>query len=76
MNEENPHVSLILIQSSIRIQNLKIVGSKMEKIQGSDGRKDKRKIAILNIDFILNSIILSQRNMEVLIFSNPKWAYT
>jgi hypothetical protein len=26
----------------------------MAKIQGSDGRMDKRKIAILNIDSILN----------------------
>jgi hypothetical protein len=35
---KNPNVSLILIKSSIRIQNLKIVGLKMTKIEGSDGR--------------------------------------
>jgi hypothetical protein len=38
----------------IIVQNLKIVGLKMAKRKGSDGRKDKRKIAILNIDSILN----------------------
>jgi hypothetical protein len=38
----------------MRIQNLKILGFKMAKIQGSDGRRDKCKIAILNIDSILN----------------------
>jgi hypothetical protein len=42
----------------------------MVKIQGSDGRIDKRKIAILNIDSIL-----SFKNMEVLNFTRPKWIY-
>jgi hypothetical protein len=51
---KNPNVLLILIKSSIRIQNFKIVGLKMAKIQGSDGRMDKCKIAILNIDSILD----------------------
>jgi hypothetical protein len=35
----------------------------MPKIQGSDGRIEKYKIAILNIDFILNY------------FASPKWVY-
>jgi hypothetical protein len=43
-----------LIHPSIEIQNLMIVCLKMAKIQGSDGRIDKCKIAILNIDSILN----------------------
>jgi hypothetical protein len=54
---------------------MKILGLKMTKIQGSDGRIDNRKIAILNIDSILNWIILSLRNMEVLNFASPKWLY-
>jgi hypothetical protein len=54
---------------------LKIVGLKMSKIQSSVGRMDKCKIAILNIDFILNWIILGLRNMEVLNFAIPKWVY-
>jgi hypothetical protein len=33
---------------------LKFLGLKMAKIQGSDGLIGKRKIAILNIDSILN----------------------
>jgi hypothetical protein len=39
----------------IRVQKLKIIGLKMAKTQGSDGRIDKCKTtsAILNIDFIL-----------------------
>jgi hypothetical protein len=36
------------------VSHKEIVGKKMVKIQGSDGRMDKRKIAILNIDSILN----------------------
>jgi hypothetical protein len=51
---KNPNVSLILIYTSIRIQNLKVVGFKMAKIQGSDRWIDNRKIAILNIASILN----------------------
>jgi hypothetical protein len=47
---KNLNVSLIFMKSSIRIQNLKIVGSKMATIQGSDGRIDNRKVAILNIE--------------------------
>jgi hypothetical protein len=47
----------------------------MVKIQGSDGRIDKCKIAIFNIDSILNWIILGLKNMEVLNFASPKWAY-
>jgi hypothetical protein len=43
-----------VIDSSLRNQHLKIVGLKMAKIQGSDGRIDKGKIAILNIDSILD----------------------
>jgi hypothetical protein len=72
---KNPNMSLILIQSSIRIQNLKIIGLKMAKIQGSDGQIDKRKIAILNIDSVLNWIILNLRDMEVLSFASPKWVF-
>jgi hypothetical protein len=52
----------------MRIQNLKIV-------QGSDGRTEKRKIAVLNNDSILNCIILSLRNMKVHNFASPKWVY-
>jgi hypothetical protein len=48
----------------------------MEKIHGSDGWIEKRKIAIFNIDSILNRIILSLKNMEVLSFASPKWVYT
>jgi hypothetical protein len=33
---------------------MKFVGLKMAKIQGSDGLMGKRKIAILNLDSILN----------------------
>jgi hypothetical protein len=47
----------------------------MAKIQDSDGQIDKGKIAILNIDPILNWIILSFRNMKVLYFASQKWAY-
>jgi hypothetical protein len=57
---ENPVVLLIHIKSSIRIQNLRIVDLKMTKIQVSDGRLDKHKIAILNIDFILNYFFMGQ----------------
>jgi hypothetical protein len=39
-------MSLILILLSISTQILKIVGLKIAKLQGSDGRIDKRKIAI------------------------------
>jgi hypothetical protein len=46
-----PNVSLILIKSSMRSKNLKIVGP---KILGSHGQIDKLKIGILNIDSILN----------------------
>jgi hypothetical protein len=35
-------------------KDLKILWLKMAKIQGSDGRIDKRKIAILKIDCILD----------------------
>jgi hypothetical protein len=52
-----------------------IVGLKMAKIQGSGGRIDKCKIAILNIDSFLNWIILSLRNIEVLNFASPKWVF-
>jgi hypothetical protein len=72
---KNPNVSLILIQSSIRIQNWTFVGLKMAKIQGSDGRIDKYKIAFLNIASILNCNILDLRNMEVPNFVSPKWVY-
>jgi hypothetical protein len=50
--------------SPIRIRNLnlKIVGLKVAEIQSSDGRIDKRKIAIFNIDSILDCIILGLRN--------------
>jgi hypothetical protein len=48
----------------------------MAKMQGSDGRIDKRKIAILNIDSILNCFILSSKNMKVPNIASPKWAYT
>jgi hypothetical protein len=51
---------------------MKIVGS---KILGSHGRIDKRKIAIFNIDSILNWIISRLRNMKVLNFASPKWVY-
>jgi hypothetical protein len=47
----------------------------MAKMQGSDERIDKRKITILSIDYILNWIILSPRNIEVLKFLIPKWVY-
>jgi hypothetical protein len=36
---------------------------------------DKRKIGILHIDSILNLIILSLRNMEVLNFTSTKWVF-
>jgi hypothetical protein len=45
---------------AITIQNLKFVGSKMVKKQGSDGLMGKRKIATLNIDSILNIIFLGR----------------
>jgi hypothetical protein len=48
------------------------------KKQGSDGRIEKRKIAIWNIDSILNCIILSPiRNIEieVLNLASSKWVY-
>jgi hypothetical protein len=38
----------------MRIENLNILGLKMAKIQGSDKQIDKSKIAILNIDSILD----------------------
>jgi hypothetical protein len=44
----------------------------MAKIQGSDGQIDTRKIAILNIDSILNLMILSTGNIDVLNFASPK----
>jgi hypothetical protein len=47
----------------------------MAKKQGSDGRIDKRKIAVLNINSILNCIILSLKNMEELNFASPKWVF-
>jgi hypothetical protein len=47
----------------------------MAKKQGSDGRIDKCKISILNIDSTLIWIILGLRNMEVLNFASPKWVY-
>jgi hypothetical protein len=47
----------------------------MAKIEGSDERIDKRKIAILNIDSSLNRNILSLKNMEVLNFASPKLVY-
>jgi hypothetical protein len=47
---------LPVVQSgSIRVQNLKFVCLKMAKIQGSDALMEKRVIAILNIDSILNN---------------------
>jgi hypothetical protein len=57
------------------MQNLKILGLKMTKIQGSDGRMDKCKIAILNIDSILKRIILGLWNMEVRNFASTKWEF-
>jgi hypothetical protein len=42
------------VQFCLRIQNLKIENFQMAKKQGSDGWIDKCKIAILNIDSILN----------------------
>jgi hypothetical protein len=38
-----------------QLLNFKLIGLKMAKIQGSDGLMGKRKIAILNIDSILNN---------------------
>jgi hypothetical protein len=52
---------------------MKIVGLKMVKIQGSDGRRDKRKTAFLNIDSILNLIILGLR--KCLIFKAKMGLY-
>jgi hypothetical protein len=43
----------------------------MAKIQGSGGLIGKRKIAILNIDSILNNFLLSQ----VLVTTSSKWVY-
>jgi hypothetical protein len=57
INSKNPNVSLILINSLL---------SKMAKIQGSSGRIDKRKIAILNWIILLE-------NMEVLNFASAKY---
>jgi hypothetical protein len=48
---------------------------KQAKIQGSDERIDKRRKAILNIDFFLYWIILGLRSMEVLNFVSLKWVY-
>jgi hypothetical protein len=42
----------------MRIQNFKIVGLKMAKIQCADGQMDNRKIAILNIDSVLNNFVI------------------
>jgi hypothetical protein len=47
----------------------------MAKIQCSDKKRNKRKIAILSIDSILDWIILSRRNIEVLNFTSPNWVY-
>jgi hypothetical protein len=52
---------------------IKIVGLKMTKIQGLDGRIDKRKIAILIIDFILNYYYFEPWKYGVIKFASPKW---
>jgi soluble P-type ATPase len=49
-----------------------VVGLKMEKIQGSDGLMGKRKIAILNIDSILNKTFLSQERSHSACYSKFK----
>jgi hypothetical protein len=43
---------------------LKFLALKMAKIQGSDGLMGKRKIAILNIDSILNKCFLGQMRCQ------------
>jgi hypothetical protein len=52
---KNSYVKLFSLLSSIRIQNLKIVQLEMAKIQDSEGRMEKLKTVILNIDSISNS---------------------
>jgi hypothetical protein len=52
--------------------------SKMAKIQGSDELMKKRKIAILNIDSILNKKNLGRKKCQsakVLITKSLKWVY-
>jgi hypothetical protein len=44
-------------------------------IFSSDQNPKKCKIAILNIDSILNGIFLSLKNMKVLKFAGLKWVY-
>jgi hypothetical protein len=45
---------------SFFLSESKILSLKMAKIQGSDGLMGKRKIAILNIDSILNHFFLAK----------------
>jgi hypothetical protein len=61
---------------SIRILNLECLGLKMAKIQGSDGLIylyiGKRKIAILNIDSILNNYFLGQMRFRSACYNKLK----
>jgi hypothetical protein len=58
-----------------RIQNLKFVGLKMAKMQGSNGLMGNSKIAILNIYSILNNFFWAKRDAKVLVTTSPKWVY-
>jgi hypothetical protein len=68
-------VSLVVIKFSIKIQNLKFVGLKMAKIQGSDGLMGKRNLAILNIDSILNKKFWNRWGAKRLVTTSLKWVY-
>jgi hypothetical protein len=69
---KNPEIIFVVIWFSIRIQNLKFLGSKMAKIQGSDGLMGKRKIAILNIASILNKFFFGQLRCQSACYNNSK----
>jgi hypothetical protein len=56
----------------LSIQNLKFVGLKMAKIQGSDGLMGKRETSILNIDSILNKFFPGQLRCWSACYNNFK----
>jgi hypothetical protein len=47
----------------------------MAKIQCSDGLMGKRKIAILNIDYILNKFFSGQVRCQSACYNKSKWVY-